>query len=84
MVPGSSYNCLVMLFEILEGLGSVILLGRCGLVEESVSLWVWDLRFQKLKPGPVALLLSANPDVELSGSLSSTVSAWMLPCFLPW
>lgn len=39
-------KCLVMLFEILEGLGSVILLGRCGLVEESVSL---GLGFEVLK-----------------------------------
>lgn len=38
-------------------------LSRCGLVGEIVSLGVWVV-FQMLKPGPVALDLPADVDVE--------------------
>jgi hypothetical protein len=47
---------------------------RCGLVGGSVSLGVGcDVSFQMLKPGPVSLSLSADPDVELKLPLQDHV-----------
>jgi hypothetical protein len=61
--------------------------GRSGLVGGSVSLWEWALRLSMFKLCPVwneSLLLGAfGSRCRILGS-SSTMSAWMLPCFLPW
>ena len=57
---------------------------RCGLVKGSMSLWRWGLR-SLICPSHAQWhsLLAALGSRCRTLSISSTVPAWMLPCFLP-
>ena len=59
---------------------------KCGLVGRSVSLWGWVLRSPALKLHPVWHTVSAAcwSRCRSHSSFSSTMSACVPPCFLPW
>jgi hypothetical protein len=81
------YNCIntvVVWMKMAPSPIGVALLRSVDLLEE-VCHWV-GMGFEMLKPGPVSLSLPVAcwSRCRAPRYLSNTMSAYMLPCFLPW